>query len=98
MTDGSRACEQGQELPLRDTSSDVEILDVQYVSDPGIPRFGKLNRCKRPKRSRFPMSTRWMTCPWHPLVLRRVAAVERRRDVSGSSELPAVNSERMSEL
>lgn len=42
------------------------------------------------------MSGRWMTCPWHPLVLRRVATMERWRDVSERSELPAVNSERTS--
>lgn len=28
------------------------------------------------------MSSRWMTCPWHPLILRRVATMERRRDLS----------------
>lgn len=49
MTDGCYACEQSQGLPFKDTSSDVEILDIQYVSDPSIPRLGKLNRCNAKK-------------------------------------------------
>lgn len=44
------------------------------------------------------MSSCWMTCPWHPLVLRGAATMERRRDVSERSKLPGVNSERMSEF
>lgn len=29
--------EQGRALPFKATSSDVEILDIQYATDPGIP-------------------------------------------------------------